>query len=139
MIKCSFQNGILLNAYIMFFFFLPGGGGGGGGEGRSEFPASPISYSGFLSPSLAVPASVCFFCCEKLHNVAKFISCFTQLLPPWVSHIPPPVDFPPPLLPGSPLPVPLHCLILLFLFSCRSICNLKYFRTWMHNQFAQQQ
>ena len=86
---------------------------GGGGTRRSEFPSSPTSYSRFPPPSLLVPASVCFFYHEILCNVVKFISYFSQLPPPWVSRLlpsllPPPVHFPPPLLPGSHPPVLLH-------------------------------
>ena len=64
-------------------------------------------------PSLVVPASVCFFYCEKLWSIVKFISYFSRLLPPWVSCLPPspllpPVDFLPPLLLGPHPSVPLH-------------------------------
>ena len=79
---------------------------GVGGRGGSEFPASHTLYSRFLTPSLVAPASVCFFYCEKLRNVAKFVSYFSRIPPPWVSRLlpsllPPRVDFPPPLPPGS--------------------------------------
>ena len=89
------------------------GGGGGGGDRGSEFPTSHTLYSQFPPPSLVVHASVCFFYCKILHNVANFISYFSRLPPPWVSHlppslVPPPVHFPPPLLLASCPPVPLH-------------------------------
>ena len=80
---------------------------GVGGQG-SEFPASCTVYSWFLPPTLVVPAAVCFFYCEILRNVAKFISYFSRIPPPWVSSLLSPVHFPPPLLPGSCPPVPLH-------------------------------
>ena len=76
-------------------------GGGGGGQG-SEFFASRTLYFRFLTPSLMAPASVCFFYCEKLRNVAKFASCFSRLPPPWV--------FPSPALPSPAsrrLPAPI--------------------------------
>ena len=51
--------------------------GGGGGGVESEFPGSRNLYSRFPPPSLVLP-----------------------------SLIPSPIDFPPPLLPGSRPPVP---------------------------------
>ena len=71
------------------------------GMAASESPAFRTLYSRFPPPSLVVPTSVCFFCCEKLCNVAKFISCLSWLQPPWVSCLPPslllpPTDFPSP-------------------------------------------
>ena len=47
---------------------------GGGGNRGNEVPASRNLYSRFPSPSLVGPASVCFFYCEILCNVAKFVS-----------------------------------------------------------------
>ena len=86
-----------------------------GEKGRrgSEFPTFHTLYSQLLPPSLVVPASVCIFCCEKLQNVAKFISIFSRLLPPCVSRLPPsflpsPIDSLPLLLLGSCPPVLLH-------------------------------
>ena len=86
---------------------------GGEGTGGSESPASRTLYSQFLLPSLVVSTAARFFYCEKLCNVAKFISYFSQLPHPWVSHLlpsllPSPVDFLLPLLPGSRSLVPLH-------------------------------
>lgn len=54
-----------------------------------------------------VPApfpSLSLFYCEKLCSVTKFISYFFQLPPPF--GIQSPLDFPPPILPGSCVPVP---------------------------------
>ena len=47
------------------------GRGGGEGAGRVDLPASRTVYSRFPPPFAVVPTSVCFFCCEILHNVAK--------------------------------------------------------------------
>ena len=90
------------------------------GGPASEFPTFHILYSQFLPPSFVLPVSMCFFYCKKLLNVAKFLFYSSQLLSLWVSCPPPslllsPVDFPPPLLPGSCPPVPLH------LYGCKVI------------------
>ena len=108
----------------------------GGGDRGSEFPAFRTLYSRFPPPSLVVPASVCFFYCKILRNVVHFLFLLTpaplgissptlsspssrtlpapitpRFPPPWVSRLPPsllppPVHFPPPLLPGSRPPCP---------------------------------
>ena len=81
---------------------------GEGGWGRgSESPASRTLYSRFPPPFFEVPTAACFF------------SYFVWLLTPWVSCLllsvlPPPIDFLSPLLPGSSLSVPLHCMRCLF-------------------------
>ena len=85
------------------------GGGGGGGSRGFEFPASRTLYSRFQPLSLVVPAFECIFCCEKLGNVEKFFSYFSQLPPPWIFYLqpclrPPPVDIPPPF-PSGPHPL----------------------------------
>ena len=78
---------------------------------ESEFPASRTLYSRFQPPSLVLSTFMCFSCCEKLHNVAKFISYFSRV-PACLqfSFLPPPLNFPPPLLPDFCLPAPLHTL-----------------------------
>lgn len=95
---------------------LPGRGGRG-----SEIPTSHTLYSRFLPSSTVVPTSLYFFCCKKLHNLAKFISYFSRLLPPWVSRLlpsllPPPKDLQPPFLPGSCPSVPRHLTVFLVRF-----------------------
>ena len=84
------------------------------------WPATRTLYSRFPSPSLVVPASVFFFYCEILRNVAKFFSYFSRLPLPWVfrlppSFLPPPLHFQPPLLPSS-RPLSLSTVYLFFSF-----------------------
>ena len=94
--------------------------GEGGGRG-SEIPTSHTLYSHFLPSSTVVPTSLYFFCCKKLHNLAKFISYFSRLLPLWVSRLLPslllpPIDLQPPFLPGSCPSVPRHLTVFLVRF-----------------------
>ena len=77
-----------------------------GETGGTETPASRIFYSRFLPPSVGAPASLFYFYCTMLCNIAKFFSLFSRFLPLWVSRfrpspLPPPVPLPPPIRPGS--------------------------------------
>ena len=87
--------------------------GGGGGDRGSELPASRTLHSRFPPPSVAVPASVCFSYCEILCQCCEMFFISPGSHPLWISRLPPPllpppVDFPRPLLPGSRPPFPPH-------------------------------
>ena len=93
--------------------FMGGGGGGGTGGKRVglNFPLPGTLYSRFPPTSLVGPASVCFFYCEILLNVAKFISYFRPtpaplgIVSPALSS-PASRTLPAPITPGFPPPCP---------------------------------
>ena len=92
-----------------------------GETGGSETPTSCTFYSHFLPPSIGVPTSLFYFYCEMLQNIAKFFAFSPISLPLWESHFPPflllpPAPLLPPILPGSQPRVPLHFVIINYLF-----------------------
>ena len=83
--------------------FMGGGGGGGGGRGsetsRLPHPALPAPAPFRSHSRLCV-----LFLLRNIVPMLRNFSNFSRLPPPL--DIPPLVDFPPPITPGLPLPVP---------------------------------
>ena len=93
---------------------LLGGGGVGWGTLGLKLPL-PIPFTPVSPPpSIGVPASLFYFCCDMLSNIEKFFGNFSRFLPPWESRfLPPHLLHPPnPYSPGLLPPVPLHFFLL---------------------------
>ena len=79
-----------------------------GETGGSKTLASRTFYSRFPPPFVGVPASLFYFCCEMLRNIAKFSS-FSPGSRRSGNPAPASRTPPTPYSPGLPPPVPLHC------------------------------
>ena len=101
----------MLSLNIVTLRNFPGLWGGRGDRG-SEFPAFRTLYSRFPPPSLVVSRLCVLFLLQNIAQCCSFpIS--PDSPPPWISRLPPsllppPVHFPPTLLPSSRPLVPLH-------------------------------
>ena len=98
----------------------------GGETGGSETPASRTFYSRFPSPTEGVPASLFYFYCEMLRNIANFFLLFSRFPPLWESHFPPflltpPVPLPPRLFSRAPAPLSPSTVMFVY-YIC--ICHL---------------
>ena len=78
--------------------------GAGGGQGDLNLPP-PVPFYPDSAPYLLAPASLRFFDCEILRNVANFFPYLSRFPPPRGSCFPPLLHPPPVRLPPSFLPV----------------------------------